>query len=148
MGGYRGTDRYTPAASGPMRRTFLLLLMLAAVLLPSAAPAPAWAVGDCVIAAGWPSPNTSLAAQVVQLVNQHRTDRPRDAERLADADGRGRWKASHMAEYGYMAHDDPAPPVARSWVERIAACGYTSNSTRGENVAYGFQSPQASWTPG
>ena len=72
-----------------MRRTFLLLLMFAAVLLPSAAPRLAWAVGDCVIAAGWPSPNTSLAAQVVQLVNQHRPGIGRGTERLADADGRG-----------------------------------------------------------
>ena len=28
-----------------------------------------------------------------------------------------------MAKYAYMAHDDPAPPVARSTGERMAACG-------------------------
>ncbi|HEX5799066.1 MAG TPA: CAP domain-containing protein, partial [Gaiellaceae bacterium] len=37
--------------------------------------------------------------------------------------------------------DDPAPPVARSAAERLAACGYDAGS--GENIAAGFASAQA-----
>ena len=44
-----------------------------------------------------------------------------------------------MANYGYMAHDDPAPPVSRSTGERMAACGVTGSW--GENIAAGFPSP-------
>ncbi len=44
-----------------------------------------------------------------------------------------------MAEYGYMAHDDPAPPVSRSTGDRITACGYAGGGW-GENIAYGFPS--------
>ena len=47
-----------------------------------------------------------------------------------------------MAAYGYMDHDDPAPPVARTAGERIAACGYPSG-TWGENIAEGYTSAQA-----
>ena len=44
-----------------------------------------------------------------------------------------------MAKYGYMAHDDPAPPVARSMAERMAACGVTGGW--GENIAAGYATP-------
>ena len=44
-----------------------------------------------------------------------------------------------MAKYGYMAHDDPAPPVSRSTGERMAACGVTGSW--GENIAAGYPSP-------
>ena len=40
-----------------------------------------------------------------------------------------------MAAYGYMAHADPAPPVARSAAERLQACGYAAGW--GENIAAG-----------
>jgi hypothetical protein len=49
------------------------------------------------------------------------------------------WKALHMAKYSYMAHDDPAPPVARTPADRLEACGYPSRTTGwGENIAYGY----------
>ncbi len=41
-----------------------------------------------------------------------------------------------MATYRYMGHDDPAPPVARSVGERLAACGYSGGW--GENIAEGY----------
>jgi uncharacterized protein YkwD len=47
-----------------------------------------------------------------------------------------------MASYRYMAHEDPAPPVGRTTAQRLAACGYSAG-TWGENVAYGYKSPQA-----
>ena len=43
-----------------------------------------------------------------------------------------------MAMYRYMAHDDPAPPVARSIADRITACGY-AGAGWGENIAYGYR---------
>ncbi len=46
-----------------------------------------------------------------------------------------------MARYGYMAHNDPAPPVARSTGERMAACG--NGASWGENIAYGYPSAQS-----
>jgi hypothetical protein len=46
-----------------------------------------------------------------------------------------------MATYRYMAHDDPAPPVARSAGERIAACGYSGGW--GENIAEGYPTPSS-----
>jgi hypothetical protein len=51
------------------------------------------------------------------------------------------WKAAHMAGFEYMAHDDPAPPIDRSWDQRIRDCGYSSGA--GENIAYGYRTPQA-----
>jgi hypothetical protein len=45
-----------------------------------------------------------------------------------------------MAKYGYFGHDDPAPPVARTAFQRIAACGYPGVEA-GENIAAGYRSP-------
>ena len=54
------------------------------------------------------------------------------------------WKSRHMARYAYMAHNDPAPPVARTTSERLAACGYPWTTTGwGENIAYGYTTPEA-----
>jgi Cysteine-rich secretory protein family len=52
------------------------------------------------------------------------------------------WKARHMAQYGYMQHSDPAPPVARSVGQRLEACGYKSGAW-GENIVYGYPTPEA-----
>ena len=44
-----------------------------------------------------------------------------------------------MAYYGYLAHDDPAPPVARSWADRLEACGHpVYQYGGGENIASGY----------
>jgi hypothetical protein len=54
------------------------------------------------------------------------------------------WKARHMAKYLYLAHSDPAPPVARSTSDRLLACGYPSTTSGwGENIAYGYGSAEA-----
>ncbi len=45
------------------------------------------------------------------------------------------WKARHMAQYQYFAHDDPAPPVARTAYSRKLQCGYSSTPRWGENIA-------------
>jgi hypothetical protein len=45
------------------------------------------------------------------------------------------WKARHMAAYNERTHDDQAPPVARTFVDRVLACGY-SGAGAGENIAW------------
>jgi hypothetical protein len=51
------------------------------------------------------------------------------------------WKARHMAAFGYMTHDDPGPPAARTAGDRLAACGYPE-ATWGENIAMGYTTAQ------
>jgi hypothetical protein len=47
------------------------------------------------------------------------------------------WKARHMAEYGYLDGNDPAPPLARSFASRLSACGYPG-PVIGEDLAQGY----------
>ena len=47
-----------------------------------------------------------------------------------------------MAQYGYFAHDDPAPPVARTAFQRACSTAATpSNAAWGENIAFGQSTP-------
>ena len=48
-----------------------------------------------------------------------------------------------MGHVGYFGHDDPAPPVARSWSQRITDCGYTAGGAEGENIAAGYPTAKA-----
>jgi Cysteine-rich secretory protein family len=124
----------------------LLVLLLAAPLMLAVLGSghrgvATAAVGDCTPEASWGTVRGDLAAQVVGLVNQHRAGIGRDAlVESATLTAAAVWKARHMAAYGYMSHDDPAPPVQRQWFERFAACGYTAGSSA-ENIAYGYPSP-------
>ncbi|MFN2471709.1 MAG: CAP domain-containing protein [Gaiellaceae bacterium] len=130
-----------------MRRTAAMLALVAGVLTltPSfaASPATAAGVGDCNPNAVWPANRQDYADQVVQLVNQHRATLGLSALKVSPTlTGAAVWKARHMAQYGYMQHDDPAPPVARTWFQRVQACGYLGSGA-GENIAYGYSTPQA-----
>ena len=115
--------------------------MLGALALP---PRAAAVVGNCSADASWGTPRTDLAGSIVQLVNQHRASLG-----LAPLGGYGPlaaaavWKARHMAAYGYMAHDDPAPPVARTTQQRFEACGFPSGARWGENLASHSTTAQA-----
>lgn len=119
--------------------------MLAALLSAAAVaatPAAALGAGDCVPAASWPADRADLAAQVVTLVNAHRTQLglvPLVVSPTLTATAE--WKARNMAAYGYLDHDDP-PPDARTADERVAACGYQS-AAWGENIASGYGTAQA-----
>ena len=42
---------------------------------------------------------------------------------VVDAHERGALEGAHMAFDDYFAHDDPAPPVARTVPDRLSACG-------------------------
>jgi uncharacterized protein YkwD len=117
-----------------------LLTITAVAALPPAASA---ANGDCAPDGAWPAARPDLAAQVVDLINAHRTQvglRPLSVSPILTSVAT--WKARHMAAYGYMAHDDPGPPAPRTASDRMAACGYPS-ATWGENIAMGYATPQA-----
>jgi uncharacterized protein YkwD len=110
-------------------------------MTPAAGRAGAAAVGGCAPGIGWGNENVRFERRVVALVNAHRTQMGLRPLRIVRTLTRSaRWKALHMARYQYMAHDDPAPPVARSVSSRLAACGF-HGGWWGENIAYGFPSP-------
>jgi uncharacterized protein YkwD len=125
----------------------LAALLALSVALGSARPAGA-VVGDCVSDASWGTLNDSYAQQVLALVNQHRTGLGRTALVISPTlTNAANWKSLHMAYYRYMDHNDPAPPVARTTSQRLAACGYPIGSVGwGENIAYGYASPQSVMT--
>ncbi len=50
-----------------------------------------------------------------------------------------RWKAQYMSATGAFAHDDPF----RSWLQRLADCGYPIFAVAAENLAAGTGSGQA-----
>jgi uncharacterized protein YkwD len=106
-------------------------------------PSPAGGVGDCTPTASFRPANDALAADVVRLVNAHRTAMGLRALAISPTlTASATWKARHMATYNYMAHQDIAPPVARSAGDRIAACGYPSAGW-GENIAAGYPTASA-----
>ena len=105
----------------------LAVAVLAAAALAVAAP-PANAVTNCTPTAGWGSNRTDLAAQVVTLINQHRASLGLSQLAVSSTlTASSEWKSLHMAAYGYFAHDDPAPPVARSAYQRAKDCGYAGS---------------------
>lgn len=131
------------------RKPFAFVAVLAACIAGATAGSAAHAhgafrataVGDCTAGSDWGTPIQSLVPPVLSLVNAHRASlglsQLRTSGTLTNA---ALWKARHMAKYGYFGHDDPAPPVARSAFQRIAACGYPGYAA-GENIAAGYRSP-------
>jgi uncharacterized protein YkwD len=106
------------------------------------------AVGNCTPGANWGTVRSDLAAAVVTLVNEHRASLGLSQLSTSSTLGASAvWKARHMAEYRYMTHSDPAPPVARTVPQRLEACGYPAGTSPwGENIAYGFSTAQAVMT--
>jgi len=90
----------------------------------------------CTPDPGWSGTDAVVTAELLDLLNQHRVLLglpPLDTSpTLTDA---AVWKSRHMAHYGYLSHDDPAPPRARTWQQRVAECGYPG-ATPAENIAY------------
>jgi uncharacterized protein YkwD len=129
----------------PCRRYSLPALLglgclAAALIVPST---PEAGTDDCSPGAGWPAARVELANGVLAAVNAHRTSMGlRALSASPTLTAAATWKARHMAMYGYMSHDDPAPPVGRSAGARIAACGYSGGGW-GENIAAGFPTAQA-----
>jgi uncharacterized protein YkwD len=135
-----------PVASASLRAVIALAVVASvAAFMPvtgSHGVAQAAGVGDCNADAAWPANNQSFADQVVALVNQHRAAMGLVQLKVSPTlTAAAVWKARHMAQYSYMQHDDPAPPIARLWYQRVQACGYTGGGM-GENIAYGYRTPQ------
>jgi uncharacterized protein YkwD len=130
------------------RKPFLLL-SLAACLAGSiaggaghAAGALDSSTGDCTPGPDWGTPRQSLVPAVLSLVNAHRSTLGLSQLRISPTlTNAALWKARHMAKYGYFGHDDPAPPIARSAAQRMAACGYPGVQV-GENIAGGYRTPE------
>jgi uncharacterized protein YkwD len=102
-------------------------------------------VGDCTPGSDWGTSRADLASSVVDLINSHRTAMGLVSLKVSPTlTNAAVWKARHMARYAYMAHDDPAPPIARTPADRLEACGYPSRTTGwGENIAYGYGTPSS-----
>ena len=128
----------------PQSVALAAVLLVALVALVAPTQRAAAAVGNCTPDASWGTPDTSFAAQVVTLVNQHRQSLGLSTLGVSPTlTASAQWKSAHMARYQYLQHDDPAPPVARTVSDRLAACGYPSTNVGwGENIAYGYQTPQ------
>ena len=137
----------TPLRATSFARVFVVVAALSAAIGFGTAYAPeravATAVGNCTPGSDWGTVDGAAAGQVVDLVNQHRQSKSLVTLKVSPTlTAAAVWKAQHMAKYAYMAHDDPAPPVARSVPQRLEACGYPAGSSGwGENIAYGFRTP-------
>ena len=126
----------------PPVRALTSLAVLVVVSLAAPASSASAPVGDCQADAGWPVSLPAPAADVVTRVNAHRTERGLTPLAVSPTlSAAAEWKARHMAQYGYMQHDDPAPPVQRTPFERMHACGYPEQALAGENIASGYESP-------
>src|SRR5919199_1481034 len=107
----------------------------AAVTVPGSSQA-AYAAGDCTPTPTWGTVHQEYVARILQLVNDDRARLGLQPLAIAQTLTKSAvWKAMHMAGYGYMAHEDPAPPVARTVGERLLACGYPADQAGwGENI--------------
>jgi uncharacterized protein YkwD len=117
------------------------LVVIAGLLGLLAAPGAARATGDCV-PGSWPAAQGAPATAVVRLVNQHRASiglGPLVVSPTLSA--AAVWKSRHMAQFEYIDHDDPAPPAARTWIDRVHTCAYPVQAIAGENIAAGARTP-------
>jgi len=74
--------------------------------------------------------------QLLRLINNYRVANGRQQYIFSHSLNRSAaWKAQHIADNDYFAHDDV--PISRTWQERIRNCGYTFNTYLGENLAGG-----------
>ena len=102
----------------------LAVAAFATAVLAVTAPS-AQAVTNCSPTASWGTNRADLASQVVSLINQYRAGKGLSQLAVSSTlTASSAWKSLHMAGYGYFAHDDPAPPVARGAYQRAKDCGF------------------------
>jgi uncharacterized protein YkwD len=141
-----------PARSkGETLRKYRLLALLAAAVASAGLLVPAaHSAVNCSFNGSWGTNRADLAAEVIQLTNQHRATLGLSA--LASSPtltASAVWKSGHMAGHNYFSHDDAAfaPLTApRAWSTRILNCDYPSNAGFGENIASGYPTAQAVMT--
>src|SRR5262245_23586492 len=98
-------------------------VVIAGAATPAAAAPSQSAVSNCTPGAGWGTLRPDLASAALGLVNQHRSGMGLGALKTSPGlQASSDWKALHMAEYQYLEHDDPAPPVARTAFQRMSDC--------------------------
>ncbi len=109
-----------------------LLLVGALCVLSAFAASPASAGPNCE---GTGSID-SEELQLLRLINDYRVANGRPQYAFSHSLNRSAaWKAQHIADNSYFAHDDV--PIERTWNARIRDCGYTFNTYLGENLAGG-----------
>ena len=115
------------------RVALVAVLALTTTLVLAASPARA-ATALCTPDPGWPGVDETATADLIELFDQHRILIGLPALELSpslmDA---ASWKSQHMAHYGYLQHNDPAPPQGRTMNQRVSDCGYPGLA--GENIA-------------
>ena len=125
----------------PQRLLALAFLFAAGIgftLLPAAPRAHADNI--CNPDSSWGTVNSGYAAQVLSLVNQHRASLGLGQLSSDAALSRSAvWKSMNMAGLNYFDHNDD--PIGRSVGQRLADCGWPSNLGWGENIAYGYGTP-------
>jgi uncharacterized protein YkwD/chitodextrinase len=124
---------------------YVTLVLVAGVLAAGLAGAlpSASAATNCTPTSSWGTNRADLATQVVSLINQYRASKGLSQLTVSSTlTASSTWKSLHMAGYGYFAHDDPAPPVARSAYKRATDCGFTGTYW-GENIAWGYTTAQS-----
>lgn len=110
-------------------------LAFAAMVAIAPAPNAAIALTNCTVDAAIDSQERAFLG----LINDYRRENGLGSLSLSDSLNRSAaWKAEHMADNDYFAHDDES--IDRTWVQRIRDCGYTANTWIGENLAAGNQS--------
>ena len=124
------------------QRLLVVLVLFAAGLGLTLLPATERADADniCTPDASWGTVNSGYAAQVVSLVNQHRASLGLGQLAVDSALTRSAvWKSMNMAGLNYFDHPDD--PIGRSVGQRLSDCGWPSNLGWGENIAYGYPTP-------
>src|SRR5215471_4484163 len=124
------------------QRLLVVLVLFAAGLGLTLLPATERAHADniCTPDASWGTVNSGYAAQVVSLVNQHRASLGLGQLAVDSALTRSAvCNSMNMAGLNYFDHPDD--PIGRSVGQRLSDCGWPSNLGWGENIAYGYPTP-------
>ena len=120
----------------PWKSRCLVLLLAACAALALAVPG-AQAEVNCTPGADWGTLDPASAQRVLALVNAHRRSLGLgELQTSATLTHAAEWKSLHLGHYGYFTHDDPGPPAARTFAQRIADCGGEGQGF-GENIAAG-----------
>jgi uncharacterized protein YkwD len=121
----------------------LLLVLSASAILSSAIPSVS-AGPDCNADPALDSEEAGL----LRRINDYRADHGLTPLVVSTSLSRSAaWKAQHMADLDYLAHDDPG--TGRGWPQRIQDCGYLQSAGLGEVLTGGEgggESPFNIWT--
>ncbi|HVF53983.1 MAG TPA: CAP domain-containing protein [Actinomycetota bacterium] len=122
-------------------RSFAVVLLAVALLGGGCARERvplAFSAERCTPDSAWPAEHEFFQYEVMRLVNEHRAEMGLSTlGRSVSLQRSAVWKARHLAHYRYFEHDDPAPPITRTYDTRMGDCGYSHDHWPGENIAGG-----------